>query len=301
MVCYHPLDGFYSREVNKSGKRSLTFNRNASHSGVSVRVPCGRCIGCRLERSRQWAMRCMHEKRLHKDNCFVTLTYDNKHLPEAGTLVKRDLQLFMKRLRNARGSGVRFYACGEYGSLNRRPHYHLILFNVAFPDKVFSRNAKGGEKLYTSSELSTYWPFGFHLIGDVTFESAAYVARYIVEKLNGSLAPSRYDVVDGDGVVHSRLPEFTLMSRRPGIGSGWFDKYGKHAYEHDSVIMRGREVRPPKYYDSKYELGYPGDMEEIKRERKRIAALQYKENLIDRRLVREKVQELNLRQLKRDL
>ena len=301
MVCYHPLTGYYSREVGKSGKRGITFSRGASFSGLSIKLPCGQCIGCRLERSRQWAMRCMHEKRLHVDNAFVTLTYDNKYLPAGGTLVKRDLQLFMKRLRNARGSGVRFYACGEYGDVNRRPHYHAILFNVAFPDKVFHSRSKGGEPLYTSGELSEFWPFGFSIIGDVTFDSAAYVARYIMKKVTGKAAETAYDVVDGDGVVTTRIPEFTVMSRRPGVGRGWFDKYGQETYAHDNCVVKGRLVRPPRFYDGMFEILEPERMRAIKSERKRRAALQRDENLIDRRLVRERVQELNLKALKREV
>ncbi|AXH74940.1 MAG: replication initiator protein [Microviridae sp.] len=306
MPCYHPLTAYYSKEIGKSGKRGITFNRSASFSGQALRVPCGQCIGCRLEKSRQWAMRCMHEKRLHKDNCFVTLTYDNEHLPVGGTLVKRDLVLFLKRLRNAKGPGVRFYACGEYGDLNRRPHYHVLLFNASFPDKLLWKHAKRGEPLYTSAELGSYWPFGFHSIGDVTFDSAAYVARYVMKKVTGPKAGSHYDVVDGDGVVHRRIAEFTNMSRggrsgAGGIGKGWFDKYGAETYAHDSVVMNGRLVRPPRYYDGKFEVADPSAMADIKRLRKRRAALQYKENLIDRRLVREKVQELNLKNLKREV
>lgn len=306
MPCYHPLTAYYSKEIGKSGKRGITFNRAASFSGNALRVPCGQCVGCRLERSRQWAMRCLHEKRLHKDNCFVTLTYDNEHLPVGGTLVKRDLQLFMKRLRNELGNGVRFYACGEYGDLNRRPHYHVLLFNVAFPDKLLWKQSKRGEPLYTSRTLGDMWPFGFHSIGDITFESAAYVARYVMKKVTGKLAASHYDVVDGDGVVHARIPEFTVMSRGGragggGIGIGWYEKYGAETYTHDSVVVRGRLVRPPRFYDGKFELVDPVRMSEIKKDRKRKAALQYKENLIDRRLVREKVQELNLKALKREV
>jgi len=243
----------------------------------------------------------MHEKRLHKDSCFVTLTYDNEHLPPAGTLVKRDLQLFMKRLRNARGSGVRFYACGEYGDVNGRPHYHALLFGVAFPDMVYFRQSKGGHKLYVSGELAKYWDAGNHLIGDITFESAAYVARYVMKKMTGEKANHHYDVMDGDGVVTRRLPEFTNMSRRPGIGFGWFQKFGKETYDHDNCVVRNRLVRPPRYYDGKYELDNPSRFAEIKKTRKRTALGQYSENLIDRRQVREKVEYLNLKQLKRDL
>lgn len=306
MVCYHPLKGYYSREIGKSGKRGITFDRGSSFSGVSIPIPCGQCVGCRLEKSRQWAMRCLHEKRLHKDNCFVTLTYNNDHLPTAGTLVKRDLQLFMKRLRNELGSGIRFYACGEYGELNLRPHYHAILFNVTFKDRKYYATTKGGFRLDTSVTLNRIWsddrgPIGFATIGEVNFETAAYVARYVMKKVTGPNAHKKYDVVDADGVITARIPEFTVMSRRPGVGKGWFDRYGNETYAHDNCIINGRTVRPPRYYDGKFELTDAAALLEIKRKRKRKAALQYRENLIDRRLVREKVVELNLANIKREL
>src|SRR5882672_6540477 len=98
MPCYGPIKGFYSAEVSNTGKRKIVFDLKLAHSGVAITLPCGRCVGCKLERSRQWAMRCVHESKLHKDNVFVTLTYDNENLPAGGTLIKRDLQLFMKRL-----------------------------------------------------------------------------------------------------------------------------------------------------------------------------------------------------------
>ncbi|AXH76628.1 MAG: replication initiator protein [Microviridae sp.] len=300
MPCYHPLTGYYSRVVGKSGKRQITFQRSLSLSGAALRVPCGRCAGCRLEKSRQWAMRILHEKRLHKESCFVTLTYDDAHLPPFGTLVKRDLSLFMKRLRNECGSGVRFYGCGEYGDLNKRPHYHVILFNYSPSDKLFYKNAKRGEPLYNSASLSAIWGAGFVVIGDVTFDSAAYVARYVMKKRDGKLAHT-YDVVDGNGEIFRREPEFSLMSRRPGIGLGWFAKYGRETYAHDSVVINGKLVRPPRYYDGKYELENPQHSAKIKKMRKRKAHLQFRDNLVDRRRVKERVLELNLKQLKRNV
>lgn len=300
MPCYRPLSGYYSKVVNPAtGKRGITFNRGASFSGAKIPIPCGQCVGCRLEKSRQWAMRCLHEKRLHKENCFVTLTYANEHLPPAGTLVKRDLSLFMKRLRNEFGDGIRFYGCGEYGDVTRRPHYHVILFNFALTDRKFYKNTKGGHRLDTSATLERIWGRGFCTVGDVTFDSAAYVARYVMKKVTGDAASKHYLVVDGDGVVHCRLPEFTLMSRNPGVGKKWYDKFGSETYSHDNCVVNGRLVRPPRYYDGKFELTDPVKMVEIRKKRK--AARQYSEGLVDRRLVRERVQELNMRELKREL
>lgn len=289
MPCYAPLTGYYSRERTANGKRGIVFKVDLAFSGVPLRLPCGQCVGCRLEHSRQWAMRCMHEKRLHRDNVFVTLTYDDECLPDGGSLKKRDLQLFMKRLRKARGAGVRFYACGEYGENTSRPHYHAILFNCDFPDKKFYKNNKAGDPLYTSAELEKIWPLGLCTIGEVTFDSAAYVARYIMKKIKGDLAEDHYMRVDQYGEIFSLVPEFTNMSRRPGVGRGWFDKYGAHAYAHDSVIVNGQEVRPPRYYDGLYESVDSKRLEKLKKVRRRKAAAGRKDNTPERRRVRETV------------
>lgn len=301
MACYHPLTGYYSRDVGTSGKRGITFQRNASLSGVPIKLPCGRCIGCRLEHSRQWAVRCLHEKKLHLDNCFVTLTYDDKHLPPGGTLVKRDLQLFMKRLRKERGSGVRFYACGEYGELNRRPHYHAILFNCQFPDKLSAGQNRRGDKYYRSEELARIWGLGHVVVGDVTFDSAAYVARYVVSKITGDGAQAHYQVMDGDGVVYDRLPEFTVMSRRPGVGSGYYERYGQEVRDLDSVVINGREVRPPRFYDTRSAVVDPAQLERVKRRRRAMARLGAADQTPERRRVREALAIRLLKQKERSL
>ena len=289
MPCYHPLEAFYG-DKGSSGKRAITFSRSGSFSGVPLRLPCGQCIGCRLKKSRQWAMRCMHEKKLHRVNCFVTLTYSDEALPVGGSLVKRDLQLFMKRLRFERGPGVRFYGCGEYGESTFRPHYHAILFNCEFPDMRKIKVAKCGEDMYFSKELEELWPYGQNVIGSVTFDSCAYVARYIMKKVTGPVAGSHYEVTDSDGVVHVRAPEFSVMSRRPGIGAGWFAKYGMHAYQLDSVVVNGKEARPPRFYDIRYEAVDSGHLAVLKVKRRRmVKPWRNSENSLERRVVSETV------------
>jgi len=292
MPCYCPLTAYYSTVIGNSGKRGITFDRNAAWSGVPIRLPCGQCVGCRLERSRQWAIRCMHEKMLHDVSSFVTLTYDDEHLPSNGSLVKRDLCLFMKRLRKVAGAGVRFFACGEYGERTRRPHYHVLLLNVDFPDKKFFKRAKRGEPLFTSEILHRLWPDGHSLVGAVTFDSCAYVARYIMEKRTGPASVEFYGGL---------IPEFTVMSRRPGIGYEWFRKYGEHAFKFDSVIMNGREIRPPRFYDSKYELVDSAALERIKLKRRVAAQVHRGDNTVDRRRVRELVELKRLEVFKRDV
>ena len=120
-------------------------------------MPCGQCIGCRLERSRQWAIRCVHEASLWPDNCFVTLTFDDDNIISSGSLVKADFQKFMKRLRKRFGKGVRYFHCGEYGDLLGRPHHHACLFNFSFPDR-YLWSSSGGVNLYRSPTLEELWP-----------------------------------------------------------------------------------------------------------------------------------------------
>lgn len=294
MGCDHPLTAYRSKDVNPAtGKRKLVFDKRLSHSGVPIKLPCGRCMGCRLEHSRQWAIRCMHEKQLHGLNTFLTITYDDKHLPKDGSLVREAPQLFLKRLRDAVSpTRFRFYGCGEYGERSNRPHYHFILFGIDFLDKKFYGYAKNGEKLYTSDLARKYWTYGNNVIGDVTFKSCAYVSRYIAGKIKGDLADDHYQ---------GRLPEFSMMSRgdggddpvwKGGIGSGWFARYGKHAYEWDSVIMNGREVRPPRFYDTRYEIIDSAHLEELKKERRR--RVNRKDNTSARRHVKEEVLRRNL-------
>lgn len=132
-------------------------------------LPCGRCTGCRLERSRQWAVRCMHEASQHKKNCFITLTFDSEHCPKDMSLDYRVFQLFMKRFRKrVHPLSIRFYMCGEYGELFGRPHYHALIFGYDFPDKAYYAKSGAGEDIYISRVLSDLWPFGLATIGECT-------------------------------------------------------------------------------------------------------------------------------------
>lgn len=271
MPCYSPLQAWRGPKL-PTGKRSVVWKRKDAASSLvdaELRLPCGQCIGCRLERSRQWAMRCVHEASLHKRNCFVTLTYDDPHLPAGGGLSLRDWQLFMKKLRKYAGRcKVRFFMCGEYGEKFCRPHFHACLFNWDFADKVLW-SVRDGVRLYRSPRLEKLWGNGFCSVGDVTFESAAYVARYIMKKVTGAGAPDRYDVFDrktGEVFQESR-PEFVTMSRRPGIARGWFEKFSLDTYPSDFVVLRGMKMKPPRFYDGIYDVVDPAGMAGVKARR----------------------------------
>ena len=189
---------------------------------------------------------------MHESNCFVTLTYDAEHL-SGPSLHYPDFQRFLKRLRRRSSSAVRFYMAGEYGELNARPHYHALLFGFDFLDKLYIGKSPGGSKLYRSSMLEDLWPFGFSSVGDVNFESAAYVARYCMKKVTGEAAVKHYEVIDEDGVVSSRSPEFNRMSLKPGVGANWFKRFQSDVYPHGMVVVNGVECRPPRYYDKLFE------------------------------------------------
>jgi len=256
MACYYPLRMYRSPAgPNPNGKWPLVSHVNTQ--SPEINVPCGRCIGCRLERSRQWAIRCVNEAQMHEENCFITLTYNDDKIiygkNETGTLVPNDLQLFWKKLRkeiNKNGNRkCRYFACGEYGDTTSRPHYHACVFGFDFQDKKYHRTTETGDRLYSSDMLNRIWGHGHCLIGSVTFESAAYVARYIMGKKLGR----EKEYYKEQGIE----PEFVRMSRRPGIGSTWFEKYKNDVITNDIQVVNGKETKPPKFYDKLLEKTNP--------------------------------------------
>lgn len=305
MACYKPLKAYRALAVNPSGKRSLVFNPKFGYTDMPVEVPCGQCIGCRLERSRQWAMRCLHEASLHKDSCFITLTYNDENLPDDCSVHVEHFQKFMKRFRKAVAPRkIRFFHCGEYGSNDPnnpkhvrqygisklgRPHYHALIFGYDFDDLELVRE-KDGIRLYHSAMLSGLWPYGFNTVGSVTFESAAYVARYVTKKINGEQAEEHYTRTDPEtGEVFHVEPEYVTMSRRPGIGSKWFEEYSGDAYPKDFITVRGKEIKPPKYYDKLLELTDEEMYLSVKAARLRLAKANAPDNTPDRLAQKEKV------------
>lgn len=292
------MTGYKSKELTANGKRKITFDRSAGYSDLPLKLPCGQCIGCRLERSRQWALRCVHEASLYDHNTFITLTYNNQSLPEDGSLNKKHFQKFMKRYRKKYPHlKIRFFHCGEYGTKNKRPHYHAIIFNHDFTDKELWQNRKG-TKLYTSKTLQSLWPHGFSTIGDVTFESAAYVARYIMKKVTGDQAESHYQAIDPEtGEIHTLQPEYTTMSRKPGIAHDWYNRYKTDVYPSDFIILKGQKMKPPKYYDTIYELEQPLDFAILKTQRNQTKKKNRADNTPKRLLVKEKCKQAKLKSL----
>jgi hypothetical protein len=246
-------------------------------------------------------VRLMHEAKQHERNSFITLTYNDENLPFDGSLNKEHFQKFMKRLRKKIGKKIRFFHCGEYGEKFDRPHYHACIFGFDFPDKVtFKEN--NGNMLFTSELLDEVWGKGYCTVGNLTFESAAYVARYCTKVITGDMEQEHYQQANiYTGELYDVEKEYATMSNRPGIGKKHYEKYKEEIYSHDEVITKGVAVRPPRYYDILYSEENEKRMEEIKEKRVRRARKHAKDNTNKRLRVREKVKTAQFKMLKRSL
>lgn len=245
MQCTCPLKGY--RSAKEPG---ITFKVNDAYIDQKITVRCGQCMGCRLHKAFMWGIRCTHEASLYEDSIFTTQTYDDDHLPYGETLVKKDMQDFMKRLKRRHPSQIiRQFYCGEYGDDTDRPHYHALLFNYRPSDGV-KHKIINGIQYYRSDKLDALWGHGNVLYSDVTFQSACYTAGYVTKKVTGEPAEEYYQWIDPDtGEIIDRVQPFAQPSLNPGIGYGWIEKWYKDVYPRDQVIMNGVPMRPPRYYD----------------------------------------------------
>lgn len=326
MSCSHPLKGFYTYGQNElsidlkysPNKVDLRSNRkirvtsydvdhvelingrlvNSYDSKVSefasnsfkeyIEIPCGRCIACRLKRSREWALRCMLEAKYHDQNWFVTLTYSDEYLPfvtdfddygnyvTRSTLRKSDLQKFFKRLRKAYkyDNHLKYYACGEYGDSSSRCHFHCIIFGLRLDDLKLYKTSRLGFNYYNSEFLESVWPYGHVVVAECTYDTCAYTARYIMKKQLG-LGSAVYDEL---GIE----PEFTTMSLKPAIGYEYFKEHKDKIYDLDSIYLatdrKGLKFKPPKYFDSKMtdNLDDAYKLREVREVRQEVAELQKK-------------------------
>lgn len=332
MPCYKPLTAYrstspYGAKHEKTGKPVIVFSndpsdidRPAGYVGLyeeRMKLPCGKCVGCKLRRSAEWAVRIMHEARYHKVSSFLTLTYSTEALPPNGTLHHPDFQGFMKRLRERlreRGHAqLKYYMCGEYGDNRERPHYHAILFGYFPVDgekigetvnkvQLHDNNPGAANPLWRSSFLEEVWELGRVLVGKVTESSAAYVARYTMKKLHGQEADEAY-------VKTERQPPYTAMSK--GIGARYFADYQAEIYNNDNVL-RENDLQPvpvPRYYDklkAKFQVSKDAhkvktrDIESVKRGRSENARKKNPRDQTPERLaVREESVKLRTKVLRR--
>lgn len=346
MPCFRPLTAYHN-----AGSGAVYFNELRRNGETrQINLPCGQCIGCRLQRANEWATRCMHEAQLHTENAFATLTYEKLNTP---SLSHRDWQLFAKRLRKAltskrhanniaiseslyyrrtrdqleskteptkgnpplqwageRKAGekfsptpqFKFYMAGEYGTRTKRPHFHACLFGINFTDRKHHITTAAGKRLYTSETLNEIWGHGFTTIGDVEYESAAYIARYICAKITGPNSEMFYQHVDAEtGEITQLTPEYNKMSLAEGIGKKWLEQYKTDVYPHGQVFTRGKPNRAPRYYDKIYKNESPEDYAEMKTMREFQAEQYLADNTTDRLRQKEVVKQAQLNKLIREL
>lgn len=256
MSCTCPLEAWPPAPGSES--RRFVFSPRQSYAGAaSISIPCGQCLGCRLDRSRAWGVRIMHEAQLAGPGRahFALLTLSPEWLEKLeadeparprNSLWKPDVQRFMKRLRNRVGEGVKSFTGAEYGDERARPHYHACLMHLDLPDLEPWKRVGSGNVVYRSQLLEQVWPFGYVHVGTLTQQSAEYAARYAVKKANGALADEVYARVDeATGEVSRVVPEFALMSK--GLGKGWFERFASDCHS-GFVIQNGRKVPVPRYY-----------------------------------------------------
>lgn len=309
MPCFYPVTAFRSAVRSAGGGYGITFNPVKALHGTAFSFPCGKCIGCRIDYSRQWAARCLHEAQMHRDNCFLTLTFDDEHLPPDYGVHVEHLQKFHRALRKKLAHRIRFFACGEYGDDGLRPHYHSLIFNHKFTDLAKWSSSKGNLS-YTSEALTKLWNYGLATVGELTYQSAAYVARYSMKKIGGNLAAEHYKRVHPlTGAVHQVKPEFVVMSRRPGIGSTWFDKYSADAFPSDFLVIDGKKHPVPRFYLRKLAEGQALEVTQHKevtqlniKRRRKAAAIKHRADSTPARLkVREEVLKSRVKLLKRSV
>lgn len=334
MPCYSPLKGYKDPETG-----GLKFKGSGTEE--TMEVSCGACLGCRLDRSRMWALRITHEASLYErghGNTFLTLTYNDEHIPKDWSLTKpirdangkqiksSDFQLFMKRLRKGVDKvdkeqklpkrKIKYYQCGEYGNICKhgihldkvkcplcnlgRPHHHAILFNVR-PQDLIPYAQEGDTIRYTSPTIEKLWGKGHIDIGEVTQQSAAYCARYIQKKITGEPAYDHYQRITEDGELIPLVPEYSSMSN--GIGAEFYEKYKTDMYPSDETPNLGGGIVPstPRYYAEKYKVSDPDDYEELIAKRKKYREDHPEEFEPHRLMAKYKVKKASITKLKREL
>lgn len=279
MSCYHPieawdytdqLDLFGPRQISMKGPHDLDDRKKMIRQGRRLLLPCRKCVGCRLDKSREWANRVVMEQLYHQESWFLTLTYDDEHLPPAypvdpatgeilsvhATLVKDDLQKFFKRLRKNSKQELRYFASGEYGSQTYRPHYHCLIFGLHLDDLKPIKQNFSGDQYYISDFISKCWPFGIHILGQVTWNSAAYVARYTMKKATHGYTKEYYEKAG----IQS---EFQTMSLRPAIGRRFYDDHPdlfEYSTFNVTTMYGGLKMSPPEYFRKLHKKDRPLDV-----------------------------------------
>lgn len=298
MGCGYLLSGHLAAKRNpETGKRSVIFSGSEPIlQDKPIYIRCGQCLGCKIEHAKQYAIRCLHEAHYYENNIFITLTFNNEslnaprykkgkqiHLPH-NSLCKQDFQNFLKRLRKKYPQTIRYFHCGEYGTICKtcekspnssnlqkrcncgpdyikscgRPHHHALLFNIDFPDKEYLRTNKKGQILYSSVTLDNIWGHGYTSLGQISYDSCAYVAQYVTKKTK----------TETDNYYGNKQHEYVTMSRRPGLGTKFYNEFKEtDMYNQGYVLINNKKLQIPKFYNNKYDIDNPKEYAKIKAER----------------------------------
>lgn len=253
IVCFKPADG-----------GSVSFVERKDHR--EIKLPCGNCIGCRIAKREAWAVRCWCESRMHRSNAFITLTYDEAHMPYDLSLDYSHVQKWLRAMRQAVGP-FSFFAAGEYGDAYLRPHYHVLAFGLDLADRVKCNSVFSRHDVFTSETVSRFWSKGFHTIGEVTYASARYCAVYTTKRIVGDMASDYYArVIPTTGECVSVVPEFGRMSLNPAIGLRWIKQYWRDVYVSgaDGIVIDGKVKAPPRFFDLWMAEFHPEEFEAYK-------------------------------------
>lgn len=337
MACPKPLKGWVGP------KGGIVFDKTKSPTLIEMEVPCGQCWSCRLARSREWALRLIKEKSYwpEEQSLFITLTYNNENLPEDGSINIKHFQKFMKNLRDhftRRNNdsvvrpNIKYFHCGEYGTECKncgkskimhergeacdnyqeqlgRPHYHAIIFGISFADMELFKKTKAGSLIYKSETLNKIWNKGFVSIGEVTFESCAYTARYIMKKINGDQAEDHYQktvINHSTGEINNFQvqPEYITMSRNPAIAKEYFEENAHDIAKHDGCLLQRQGKAfltvPPRYFLKKLAEKEPDTVEAIKQKRRLKKHRTTKSFRNDRAIDAEKIKKVKMKDVSRD-
>ena len=327
MACTSPLKGWCAPNGG------ITFAKKDSHTKIEMQVPCGQCTPCRLARSREWASRLVKEAMYWRpeETSFITLTYAPEYLPKDESINVVHFQKFMKRLRkHFTGQKIKYFHCGEYGTECKnckkskfacecgnyiqglgRPHYHAIIYGVDWDDKQPWKTTKAGSTIYRSPTLEKLWVMGHSSIGDLTFESCAYVSRYIMKKINGKQEQEGHYIKElsinhetGEIVTSKLTPEYITMSRNPAIAKEYFYDFMQEIANNDSILLSRKgtvyETKPPRYFDKQLEKQDPTALELIKTARLRRQRANKADNTPERCEIKAQLKQLKMSEVTRD-
>lgn len=271
-MCTRPLTAYWKKNPNDDGKRGITFSRSDAYIDKELLLPCGKCPECRRKKINEWAVRCVVESSYHEECSFITLTYDDKNLPEGGTLKHEDWQNFMKRLRRHMdrhygGKKLKFFMCGEYGGKKGRAHFHAIIFGHWFKDTFVHKELKS-HKVYRSPELEKIWTAGFSTLGEVHYGTCSYVAKYAQKRM---MPEELYYEKLEELKPYYQEKRMEYLRASQGIGKQFCIDNALSLLASDSITIRQRKNMLPRIFLNWLEkAGYAKQVEQIRVQRARV-------------------------------